>query len=298
MNFETLRSGFRRQEDGGSGGAERIRQSEGPVRREARAGRANPSRELGLVAEQLTHAFGGRKVLDDTGISVTPGRIVGLVGPSGAGKTTIGRILSGRIPADSGVVSVDGTPITSRCVPEVAYLGQAPREACNPRWTLRRIIGEPVRIAELNGQSLPGTETEIVDRVAAAVLLDDALLSRTPNEVSDGQLQRAVIARALAQRPRYLVCDEPTSMLDPITTAAVVKALRAVCVSGASAGAGSGVRDGAGASGRGDGAGASSSDCGLGGRGAGLLFISHNLRLLNVIADDIYQLEDGRITPL
>lgn len=254
MNDETLRRDFRRQENVGTIEV-----------------RDRTSRECGLVATHLAHAYGGQQILDDTGISVKPGRIVGLVGRSGAGKTTLGRILSGRIPADSGVVSVDGTLITSRCVPEVAYLGQAPREACNPRWTLRRIIGEPVHIAALNGRPMRGTDTDIVGNVAAAVLLDDALLHRTPEEVSDGQLQRAVIARALAQQPKYLVCDEPTSMLDPITTAAVVKTLRAVC-------AGS--------------AGNLSGD----GSGAGLLFISHDLRLLKVIADDIYQLEDGKIT--
>lgn len=241
------------------------------------------SSKSGLNAENVTHAFGGRKVLDASSITVPPGRIVGLIGPSGAGKTTVGRILSGRIPADGGVVSVDGAPIMSRCVPEVAYLGQAPREACNPRWTLRRIISEPVLIAQRNQRNqrsqraqqaqssgsspAPSCDVELVDRVAAAVLLDDTLLNRTPEEVSDGQLQRAVIARALAQRPRYFVCDEPTSMLDPITTAAVIKALRAESTR---------VDD---------------IDS-----GAGLLFISHDLRLLNVVADDIYQLVEGKIT--
>lgn len=188
-------------------------------------------------------------MLSDVSVDIRPGRILGLVGPSGAGKSTLAKVLSGRLDPDAGTVS-GGGPV------RVAMIGQAPRDACDPRWTLRRTIGEPFRIAAGGriGREAPG-EREAVDAAADSVLLDAALLERLPAEVSDGQLQRAVIARALVQDAKYLICDEPTSMLDPITAAGVVSVLR----------------DRA-------------------GDGTGVLFISHDHRLLGAIADEVIEL--------
>ncbi len=103
---------------------------------------------------------------------------------------------------------------------------------------------------------------EVVRAAADAVLLDDDLLARRPGEVSDGQLQRAIVARGIAQRPAFFICDEPTSMLDPITTAAIVAALRDIAAGG-----------------------------------AGVLLISHDLRLLRAVADRGYVVEGGKVTP-
>ncbi|WJZ01124.1 putative D,D-dipeptide transport ATP-binding protein DdpF [Corynebacterium hansenii] len=188
-------------------------------------------------------------MLSDVSVDIRPGRILGLVGPSGAGKSTLAKVLSGRLDPDAGTVA-GGGPV------RVAMIGQAPRDACDPRWTLRRTIGEPFRIAAGGriGREAPG-EREAVDAAADSVLLDAALLERLPAEVSDGQLQRAVIARALVQEAKYLICDEPTSMLDPITAAGVVSVLRERA-----------------------------------GDGAGVLFISHDHRLLGAIADEVIEL--------
>lgn len=199
-----------------------------------------------LSARGVTVAFRGRTVLDDVSLDIPPGRILGLTGPSGAGKSTLAKVLSGRVEPDAGTVS-GGGPV------RVAMIGQAPRDACDPRWTLRRTIGEPFRIAAGGriGREAFG-EREAVDAAADSVLLDAELLDRRPAGVSDGQLQRAVIARALVQDARFLICDEPTSMLDPITAAGVVAVLR----------------DRASA-------------------GAGVLFISHDHRLLESVADEV-----------
>ena len=202
-----------------------------------------------LSARGVTVAFRGRTVLGDVSVDVRPGRILGLVGPSGAGKSTLAKVLSGRIEPTAGSV-IGGGPV------RVAMIGQAPRDACDPRWTLRRTIGEPFRIAAGGrlGREAFG-EREAVDAAAESVLLDGELLGRRPDGVSDGQLQRAVIARALVQEARFLICDEPTSMLDPITAAGVVAVLRERAAAG-----------------------------------AGVLFISHDHRLLDAVADEVMEL--------
>ena len=94
---------------------------------------------------------------------------------------------------------------------------------CNPRWTLRQIIDEPLAIRAGRGFHPAAEQT------AARVGLDTALLERYPGQVSDGQLQRACLGRVLTQGdggPLLVLCDEPTAMLDPIATGSVVSLLR------------------------------------------------------------------------
>ena len=219
-----------------------------------------------LRAEGLAHSFSGREVLAGANIQVRPGEIVGLRGPSGVGKSTLGRALAGRFRPDAGAVTIGGRRPEAA---EIAYVGQAPRDASNPTWTLERIIAEPLAIAAKRGGGAGlgegasagrGEASRVIREAASAVLLDDDLLSRRPGEVSDGQLQRAVLARGIVQRPAFFVCDEPTSMLDPITTAAIIAALRGV----------------------------------VAGDGAGVLLISHDVRLLRAVAARGYILRDGR----
>lgn len=177
----------------------------------------------GLVAESISvpHAR-----LSEVTLQLAPGELLGLVGPSGVGKTTLARVLSGAIRPDSGRVLIDGQPLSyarSHRRTDIALIGQDPRAACNPRWSLERIITEPQRIA--------GADADAVSCAERALLPID-LLGRKPDEVSDGQLQRACIARALAQRPRYLLCDEPTSALDPAKKKRIATVLRDIADSG------------------------------------------------------------------
>ncbi|NKZ89004.1 ATP-binding cassette domain-containing protein [Rhodococcus hoagii] len=184
---------------------------------------------MSLIAEHLR--AGHRPdipVLDDVGIEIPRGRTIGLTGPSGAGKTTLARVCallhrpwSGRVSVDDVVVSggAAAPPETRRAI---AMLFQSPRQSTSPRLTLERIVTEPLLIARVPRRE----RSDVVHAAAARVGLTADLLTRRPHQVSDGQLQRACLARALVQRPRYLICDEMTAMLDPATTAAVVAVLR------------------------------------------------------------------------
>jgi peptide/nickel transport system ATP-binding protein len=165
--------------------------------------------------------YADRSVLNDIDVDVRPGSIGGVVGRSGTGKTTLLRILAGMRRPDSGSVLFDGKSTAPRA--SIALLDQHPRLVCNPRWTLARIIREP---ADITRRSVDPAQ------YAVRTGLDETLLDRFPSQVSDGQLQRACLARVLVQSPSYLMCDEPTAMLDPIAAADVISLLRSVAADG------------------------------------------------------------------
>ncbi|MGP4020252.1 ABC transporter ATP-binding protein [Saccharopolyspora sp. 5N708] len=163
----------------------------------------------------------GEPVLDGVDLDVPSGAVVGLAGPSGCGKSTLARVLGLLHQPWAGRVVLDGDPVTGfrHTTPRaqrtaIGIVFQQPRPAVDPRFTLREIVAEPLRATG---------RADDVDALADEVGLTAELLSRRPHEVSDGQLQRACLARALALRPRYLICDEMTAMLDASTTAALVQ---------------------------------------------------------------------------
>lgn len=165
------------------------------------------------------HPGAERLVLDGVSLTVEPGQITALVGPSGSGKSTLARLLVGLLTPVSGTVTCDGDPVGARrggLSTTTALLAQDPLTATDPRHSLARIISLP---AVLAGRRLD------VEVAASEVGLTPDLLDRRPRDVSGGQLQRACLARALAQRPRYLVADEPTAHLDPILSATVTDVL-------------------------------------------------------------------------
>ncbi|WP_433260516.1 ABC transporter ATP-binding protein [Actinosynnema sp. CS-041913] len=180
----------------------------------------------GLRAEAITAGYHPRHhVITDVSLTVHPGQTVGLVGPSGSGKSTLARVLALLHKPSAGTVVLDGVPVTGhrhraprRHRTRIGVLFQQPRLSVDQRMTLRTAIAEPLRA---NGQPV-----DRVDELAELVMLTPDLLARRPHEVSDGQLQRACLARALALRPAYLVCDEMTTMLDASTTAALVAVIR------------------------------------------------------------------------
>ncbi|MGP3757237.1 MULTISPECIES: ATP-binding cassette domain-containing protein [unclassified Streptomyces] len=163
-------------------------------------------------------------VFDDVSLTVAPGEAVGLVGPSGCGKSTLARVAALLHRPDSGAVVLDGeavrhwrhrAPRAQRTAFGVVF--QQPRLSADPRLTLSDLIEEPLRATGRRESA-----QERVAELAGTVGLTQDLLGRRPHEVSDGQLQRACLARALVLRPRWLICDEMTAMLDASTTAALV----------------------------------------------------------------------------
>ncbi|MBO8186153.1 ABC transporter ATP-binding protein [Streptomyces spirodelae] len=184
-------------------------------------GTALPALEL----DSVTAGYQRRApVLRDVSLTVAAGESVGLLGPSGCGKSTLAKVAALLHRPYAGTVRLGGEPAggwrhraprAQRTAVGVVF--QQPRLAADPRLTLAALIAEPLRATGRGAQA-----TERVAQLAQAVGLGDDLLARRPHEVSDGQLQRACVARALALRPRVLVCDEMTAMLDASTTAALV----------------------------------------------------------------------------
>ncbi|HWH00503.1 MAG TPA: ATP-binding cassette domain-containing protein [Pilimelia sp.] len=182
-----------------------------------------------LAARGVSVRYGRHQVLSGVDFAVPAGTTTGLAGPSGCGKSTLAAVLALLLRPHAGTVTVDGrtTPGFRYRAPRelrtrVAIVFQQPRMAVDPRLRLRDLITEPLRAT---GRSAGAGAA--LDRLADLVGLTTELLGRFPHEVSDGQLQRACVARALVLGPRYLVCDEMTTMLDASTQALLVHAVRA-----------------------------------------------------------------------
>lgn len=181
-----------------------------------------------LRADNLHHGYGESEVLRGVDLAVDAGERVGLAGPSGSGKSTLARILALLERPRGGRVLIDGDPVMGAGLDlppqlrrRVHMLWQAPRPAVDPRFRLRRVMAQPLRLAGARPSAVEDTVRATAERVG----LTADLLDRHPNEVSDGQLQRACLARALLLRPGVLIADEPGAMLDVSTQAALLAVL-------------------------------------------------------------------------
>ncbi len=165
-----------------------------------------------LEARDVCFSYGvAGRVLDHVSLAVRPGEVVGLTGRSGVGKSTLGRILSGHYRPLSGRVIIDGEP-HARGFNPVQYLSQSPAFSVDPRWTVGRVISEAWRPDEA---------------MLRAFGVSEAWYDRYPHEISGGELQRVAVLRALAPDTRYLVADEISAPLDPLTQAQIWMALLA-----------------------------------------------------------------------
>ena len=208
--------------------------------------------------------FGKLHALDGVDLDIQPGEVLGLVGESGSGKSTLGRCFLRLLHPSAGRVTAGGDDITtwpeSRLRPlrrAMTLVFQDPWAALNPRMTARRLIEEPLLLAGM-GRAERRQEAE---RLALRVHLSLAHLDRLSSGLSGGQLQRVGIARAIATKPRLIVLDEPTSSLDLSVRAGILDLLAELRAE----------------------------------TGAAMLFITHDLGTLRLIADRIAVLYLGRV---
>lgn len=179
----------------------------------------------------LRRKTGDIRAVDGVTFHVKAGQTVGLVGESGSGKTTVGRTILKLAKATSGSVRFDGReilPLSERDFRplrrEMQMVFQDPYGSLNPRFTIGAIVAEAL---EIHFPQMSRSDRS--DRVAdllQLVGLDPDMMRRYPHEFSGGQRQRIGIARALAVKPRFIVCDEPVSALDVSVQAQIVNLLQ------------------------------------------------------------------------
>ncbi|AKB48170.1 Oligopeptide transport ATP-binding protein OppF [Methanosarcina sp. Kolksee] len=192
-----------------------------------------------LKAENLRYVYtsGLIKTIKKTavygvGLEVCPGETVAIVGESGCGKSTLAKMLVQQLAPVSGEVFFDGAKLTGmnwnnlrKFMGKIQLIPQNPDDVVDPRWTVERSVAEPLVICGVFSKEEISAN---VDALFAEVGLSAEHKTRYPHELSGGELQRIVIARALALEPELLVCDEATSMLDVSVQAFIVTMLKEI----------------------------------------------------------------------
>ncbi|GAA1585270.1 ATP-binding cassette domain-containing protein [Kribbella hippodromi] len=158
-----------------------------------------------LIAKDLWFRYHDEWIIQGASLSVDPGEVVGLLGPSGCGKSTIARLLAGLLTPTHGEITL---PPSQRGPYPVQLVLQHPERAMNPHWKIRDVLAES------------GADATAVDEVDPN-LVNPSWLDRFPHEISGGELQRVNLARALLTNPAYLIADEITASVDPLTQAQI-----------------------------------------------------------------------------
>jgi peptide/nickel transport system ATP-binding protein len=213
--------------------------------------------ELEEVSVRYRRADGAVvRAVDDVSLHVQPARILGLVGETGCGKSSVARVAAGLVPPASGHVRLDGRPLPPlrrRGRPRddlaVQLIFQDPAASLNPRRRIGALLADGLRAAGLPRKQHEARARALLERVG----LSGSAVERHAHEFSGGQRQRIAIARVLAAEPRIIIADEPISALDASAQAQIAELLVSL------------VRD----------------------EGVGLLLISHDLSVVHHVADDV-----------
>ena len=218
-----------------------------------------------LRAGLLAPAAGRVVAVDGVSLALHDGEAVGLVGESGCGKSTLARLLVGLLTPSSGQVLLGGEPLRAlrrdallAARRRVQLIFQDPIMSLNPRMSVGEALAEPLRIHRL--ASGAAARRRRVEELLAGVQLPASYAARLPRELSGGERQRVGIARALAVKPRLLICDEPIASLDVSVGAQILELLRSLRQQ----------------------------------RQLALLFISHDLRAVASLCDQIIVMQAGR----
>lgn len=224
-----------------------------------------------LSARDVTKSFGRRRravqALAGVSIDVREGESVGMVGPSGSGKSTLARILAGHLAPDSGQVVLEGEALprswrgTDRVRRRrIQLVMQDPADALSPRLSVEELVREPLDVAKVG--DVAGRRAAVAEALESVGLpATGSFLRARTHELSGGQLQRIALARALVLKPKLLVADEPTAMLDASEQARMLVVLRERQVE----------------------------------MGLGLILISHDLAAVRKVTDRIVVLDRGRV---
>jgi len=169
------------------------------------------------------------KAVDDITFDLFPGETLGIVGESGCGKSTLAKTIARLYESNSGLITYNNQELTSfnskklkTVRRDIQYVFQDPYESLNPRHTIQAILEEPFIIhTDLNQSERQKKVMELLDKVG----LPHSSVSKYPHEFSGGQRQRIGIARAIALKPKVLICDEPVSALDVSVQSQIINLL-------------------------------------------------------------------------
>jgi peptide/nickel transport system ATP-binding protein len=184
-----------------------------------------------LSVKNVTAAYGGGsiKVLNNVSVDIYPGQTLAVVGESGSGKSTLARAITGLLPPEQGSITFSGRTLsegladrTKEDLRQLQMIYQMADVAMNPRQTVGTIIGRPLEFYfGMNGRERDARVAELLDKIE----MGKGFADRYPAELSGGQKQRVCIARALAAKPKLIICDEVTSALDPLVANGILKLL-------------------------------------------------------------------------
>ena len=227
---------------------------------------SNPILEVKNLKKYFNTPSGVLHAVDDVSFTLEKGKILGVVGESGCGKSTMGRAILRLHEPTSGEVLFEGKDITKISTEEMRKLRsemqiifQDPFASLNPRKTVSEIIGEPLRLHKIY-KSAAEREKHVLE-LMEVVGLAERLVNTYPHELDGGRRQRIGIARALALNPKFIVCDEPVSALDVSIQAQILNLLKRLKKE----------------------------------RGLTYMFITHDLSVVNYFSDDIMVMYLGKM---